>query len=299
MTKYDMEQDLKQEVQELKISIDKLSNDIAQQFSSLNENLCINFEQISKEISNLSAQPSLISETSEINLVPAHQDSLPKPQKQTKIPEEYFINYSYIVTKYLSWVESLKKYSAAMAKCRHEEQIANFCFSANKTLESAIEVLFKQEYNCLSENNKTLLEAYQRVKNTRKKKGWEITEICLNNNSKIESKDFKLIDDKYISWECIQKIRTSDFNGTVEIFFEILTPNFMTTPHLKEKFYLIKNIHKLRNLDAHGSQNLAAQIDSLDPFAKTLYDSKDYTKIKDLVSWFVKEVYNRLNKISN
>ncbi|MEA5616907.1 hypothetical protein VB711_03490 [Cronbergia sp. UHCC 0137] len=297
-----MEQDLKQEVQEIKISIDKLSNNIGQQFSSLNENLYINFEQISKQISNLSAQASLMSETPEINLAAAHQDSLQQPQKQTKIPNEYFIQYPYIdITKHSSWLESLKKYSKDMAECRHKKKITNFCKSANETLESAIELLFKEEYKCLSESNKTFLEAYQRVKNSINKMGWEFTEIYLNNNDKIESKDFKLIDDKYISWKSIEQIRRSNFNASVEIFFEILKPNFMNSQHLKEKFYLIKHLHQLRNLDAHGSaSNIKLKVNELNHYAKCLYSSTDnYTNITEVVSWFVKEVYNRFNKIYN
>ncbi|UUO15944.1 hypothetical protein [Dolichospermum heterosporum] len=299
MTKCDMEQDLKQEVQELKISIDKLSNDISQQFNSLTENLCINFEQISKQITNLSSQPSLSNKILETNLENNHQDSLEEPKKE--IPREYYINYSYIdPDKYPSFLEDLEKHNKDMAECRHKENIEKFCFSANKTLESAIEVIFDVEYKFLGENNKTFLEAYQRVKTFYSNKGWEITEICLNlNNSNIESKHFKPIDDKYISWEYIEEIRRRNFNTSVEIFFEILKPNFMNSLHLREKFYLIKNIHNLRNLDAHGSSNLPLQIHTLKDSAKKLYNSKDYTKIKEVVYWFVKEVYDRLNKISN
>ena len=73
----------------------------------------------------------------------------------------------------------------------------------------------------------------------------------------------------------------------------------MNSLHLREKFYLIKNIHNLRNLDAHGSSNLPLQIHTLKDSAKKLYNSKDYTKIKEVVYWFVKEVYDRLNKIYN
>jgi hypothetical protein len=299
MTKCDMEHDLKQEVQELKISIDKLSNDISQQFNSLTENLCINFEQISKQITNLSSQPSLSHKILETNLENNHQDNLEKSKKE--IPREYYIDYSYIDTaKYPSFLENLEKHNKDMAECREKENIENFCFSANKTLESAIEVIFDVEYKYLSENHKTFLEAYQRVKTFYSNKGWEIKEICLNlNNSKIESKHFKPIDDKYISWEYIEEIRRRNFNTSVEIFFEILKPNFMNSSHLREKFYLIKNIHNLRNLDAHGSSNLPLQIDTLKDSAKKLYNSKDYTKIKEVVYWFVKEVYDRLNKISN
>lgn len=294
-----MEHDLKQEVQELKISIDKLSNDISQQFNSLSENLCISFEQISKQITNSSSQPSLSHKILETDLENNHQDSLQKPKKE--IPREYYIDYSYIdPAKYPLFLKDLEKHNKSMAECRHKENIENFCLSANKTLESAIEVIFDVEYKCLNENNKTFLEAYQRVKTFYSNKGWEITEIFLNlNNSNIESKHFKPVDDKYISWEYIEEIRRRNFNTSVEIFFEILKPNFMNSSHLREKFYLIKNIHNLRNLDAHGSPNLPSQIDALKDSAKKLYNSKDYTKIKEVVYWFVKEVYDRLNKISN
>lgn len=187
-----------------------------------------------------------------------------------------------------------------MAECRHKKNIENFCLSANKTLESAIKVIFDVEYKCLSEKNKTFLEAYQRVKTSYSKKRWEIREICLKlSNSNIESERFKRIDDKYISWECIEEIRKRNFTTSVEIFFEILKPNFMNTSHLKEKFYLIKDINILRNLDAHGSPNLPLQINTLKDSAKKLYNSKDFTKIKEVVYWFVKEVYDRLKKISH
>ncbi len=105
---------------------------------------------------------------------------------------------------------------------------------------------------------------------------------------------------KYISWENIEKIRKKDFNHALDIFFEILKPNFMKSPHLKDKYFLIKGVHTLRNLVSHGSSN---NIDSelahcKNRYAKTLYyDTDNYTKIKEVVSWFVQEAYKRINKL--
>jgi len=204
-----MEQDLKQEVQELKTSIDKLSNDMSQQFSSLTENLCISFEQISKQITNLSSQPSLNHKILETNLENNHQDSLQKPKKE--IPREYYIDYSYIdPDKYPSFLENLEKHNKDMAECRDKKNITKFCVSVRNTLECSLSLLFSEEFKFVNENNKIFLEAYDRVKNfhdSKENKNYDFPNIYIDNlEIKINAVDYKKVGNYYISWKKLEEI---------------------------------------------------------------------------------------------
>lgn len=301
MNQSDMEQDLTQEVEILKISIETLSKNIDENFNALNKNLSLGFEQITKQIINLSNQGVLDNEVVNDIRVNNDQVSLSVPKKPLKTPDEYLIDYPYIdEIQYSDWVRNLKNYSKDMAESRKKKNIPNFCKSANDILESAIEVLFQEEFNYLSESNKKFLEAYERSKEDRIKRGWDFTEICIKNSSKIESKDFKKLDDKYISWNSIEKICNRDFNHSLDIFFEILIPNFMNTPHLRKKYFLIKGVHILRSFVSHGtSSNLYSKLeDKKNNHAKSLYYDRDnYTNIKEVVSWFVQEAYKRINEL--
>lgn len=306
MNKYDMEQDLKQEVQELKISIDILTKDIGQQFSTLNENLSINFEQISKQITNLSSQPSLSNETFETNLVNNHQDSLQKHQKNSKIPNEYYIDYSYIKDVcYLSWVENLRQYSKDMAECRQKDNIVNFCVSARKTLESAIEVFFEQEYKYLSAENKIFLDAYDRVRisyDGRQNTNYNLPQIYIQKSEfLIESEHLKKICGKYISWNEIEKIRKTSLPASVTIFLEIIQTNFRKNANLRDKYNTILYMNNLRSLDTHGSKlDLKSQLNKFGNPTKVLYYSNEnFVIIQKVISWFVHDIYKRILKISN
>jgi hypothetical protein len=307
MTKCDMEHDLKQEVQELKISIDKLSNDISQQFNSLTENLCINFEQISKQITNLSSQPSLSHKILETNLENNHQDSLEKPKKE--IPREYYIDYSYIDTdKYPLFLENLEKHNKDMAECRDKKQITPFCESVRKTLECSLSLLFSEEFNFVGENNKTFLEAYDRVKTFYDRKinqNYEFPNIYIENSKiLIDAVNYKKIGNYYISWNKLEEIYKMNLPASVRILFEIIKPGFYEAssfPHLRRNYLTIIDINQLRKIEAHGSNNsFEEQINNLHERTKKLFYSPDnFSTIKNLLSWFVKEVYDRLNKISN
>jgi hypothetical protein len=305
MSMINMEQDFKQEVQELKTTIDTLSNNIEQKFSILNEVLSSSFGQISQQITNLSGQQSSIITMSETNVNNDYKSNLSKPQQISKIPNEYFIDYLYIDKKqYSSWLENLRRYNKEMAECRQKQQIQTFCQSANTIIDSAIKVLFKEEYNSLCEINTEFIEAYERVKNQKEKKGWKIIEICVNTNSTIQSKDFKNVKNKYyISWQAIEELNNRDFNSCLEIFFETIKKNFLNNlnpkDNLKENFFLIKNMHQLRNLKTHGSKDdLKTQLNEKGSYIERLYyDSDNYKKITEVVSWFVKEVYQRIEKL--
>jgi hypothetical protein len=300
-----MEQDLKQEVQDLKTTIDTLSNNIDQKFSTLNEVLSYGFGQISQQITNLSGQQSSIIATSETNVNNNNNNNLSTSQEVSKIPNEYLINYPYIdEKKYSSWLANLRRYSKEMAECRQKQQIQTFCQSANTIIDSAIKVLFEEEYNSLCEINTEFIEAYERVKNQKDKKGWKIIEICVNTHSTIQSTDFKNVKNKYyISWQAIKELTNRDFNSCLEIFFETIKKNFLnnlnTKDNLKENFFLIKNTHQLRNLKSHGSKDdLKTQLNEKGYHIERLYyDSDNYKKITEVVSWFVEEVYNRIEKL--
>jgi hypothetical protein len=92
--------------------------------------------------------------------------------------------------------------------------------------------------------------------------------------------------------------------ASVRILFEIIKPGFYEAssfPHLRRNYLTIIDINQLRKIEAHGSNNsFEEQINNLHERTKKLFYSPDnFSTIKNLLSWFVKEVYDRLNKISN
>ncbi|MDH6089510.1 mediator of RNA polymerase II transcription subunit 8 family protein [Umezakia ovalisporum] len=306
MDKYDMQEDVIQEVKELKNSIDILSNKLETEFITLNEKLLSGFQQISNQIVNLSSQRVVANENLDHILVNNEQDGLHKPQKQSTIPEGYWIDYSYIdKTQYDDWVNNLDKYNKSMAETQHYKKILNFCLSAIKTLESAIKILFEKEYDCLSESNKEFLEAYDRYKKTYEEKQWKYTKIYLENKTNdLEQADYKYIhwEDKYIiSWDSLEKNMNFNFNFSLEISFEIFNPGFMSTKDWKHKFLLIKNAHRLRHIECHGDRfKDEKRLKKEKWYVQQLYhDPNNYTDIQNVVSWFVQEVYNRIDKISH
>jgi hypothetical protein len=306
MDKYDMQEDVTQEVKELKNSIDILSNKLETEFITLNEKLLSGFQQISNQIVNLSCQRVVATKNLDHILVNNEQDGLHKPQKQSKIPEKYWIDYSYIdKTQYDDWVNNLNKYNRSMAESRHYKKIPNFCLSAIQSLESAIKILFEKEYHCISESNKAFLEAYDRCKKTYENEGWKYTKIYLGNKTNdFKEQGYKHIqwEDKYIiPWEKLEKDMNFNFNFHIEISFEIFNPGFMSTEDWKDKFYLIKSAHRLRHIDGHGDPRKdEKRLEKEKWYVKKLYhDPDNYTKIQNVVSWFVQEVYKRIDKISH
>ena len=173
------------------------------------------------------------------------------------------------------------------------------------TLESAIEVLFDEEYKYINGNNKSFLEAYNRVKlsyDKRKNSNWDLPQICVTvPNSAIKSENLKNIDGIYVDRKNIEKIRRQSLPASVQIFFEIIKPNYMKTQHLKENFLTIMNMNKLRALKTHGSKSdLDSQLNQLGYYAKKLYDSNEnFETIQKVISWFVQEIYKRVCQISN
>ncbi|MCC5653518.1 hypothetical protein LC609_27740 [Nostoc sp. XA013] len=301
-----MDEELKQEIQDLKSTISLLSNEINSQFIRLNDSFSININQLSEQIYKLSETQALTNKSIDNITVNTYKENFPESQKYSKIPDEYYIDYSYITDKnYSSWVDNLKRYSKDMAECRDKKQITNFCQSARNTLESAIEVLFDEEYKYINENNKVFLEAYNRVKSSYDKRdntNWDLPQICLVvANFGIKSENLKKIDGKYVSREYIEKIRRESLPASVQIFFEIIKPNYMKMQHLKETFFIIKNMNKLRNLKTHGSKSdLDSQLNELGHYAKQLYySSENFETIQKAISWFVQEIYKRVRKISN
>ncbi|MEH2191297.1 MAG: hypothetical protein V7K98_01330 [Nostoc sp.] len=301
-----MDEELKQEVQDLKSSISLLSNEINHQFTRLNDNFSSNINQLSEQIYKLAETQALTNKSIDNITVNTYKENFPKAQKQSKIPDEYYIDYSYITdANYSSWLDNLKKYSKDMAECRDKNQITPFCQSARNTLESAIEVLFDEEYKCINENNKAFLEAYNRVKSSydkRKNADWDLPQICVNlPTSAIKSENLKKVDSIYVDRKNIEKIRKQSLPASVQIFFEIIKPNYMETQHLKETFLTIMNMNKLRNLKTHGSKSdLDSQLNQLGHYAKQLYDSSEnFETIQKVISWFVREIYKRVCKISN
>ena len=303
---YYMDEELKREIQDLKSNIYLLSNEINCQFIRLNENFSSNINQLSEQIYKLSETQALTNKSIDNITINTDKENLQKTQKQSKIPDEYYIDYSYITdTNYSSWVDNLKKYSKDMAECRDKKQITTFCESARNTLESAIEVLFYEEYRYINENNKSFLEAYNRVKSSydkRKNSNWDLPQICVTvPNSAIKSENLKNIDGIYVDRKNIEKIRRQSLPASVQIFFEIIKPNYMETRHLKENFLTIMNMNKLRALKTHGSKSdLDSQLNELGHYAKKLYDSNEnFETIQKVISWFVQEIYKRVCQMSN
>ncbi|MBD2507860.1 hypothetical protein H6G91_11320 [Nostoc muscorum FACHB-395] len=301
-----MEQDFKQEIQELKSSINVLSTEISQQFRTINENFSINIKQISDQIANLSEIQVLSNKVVENYLISTSQEILQKPKRQINIPNEYFIDYSFIDSvRYPALLENLQKDSKDMAECRHKKQITTFCESARKTLDSSIAVLFAEEFKFLHENNRTFLEAYGRVKifqDNKENKNYEFPNIYISNTGQINAEGYKKVGNNYISWKKIEEIHKMNLPASVRIFFEMIKPNFYDNSalHLRKKYLTIIDINQLRKLECHGSKDsLKEQIDKLHNRTKQLFSSEDnFSHIQELIFWFVKEVYNRLDKLS-
>lgn len=301
-----MDEELKQEIQEIKNSIYLLNTEINNQFIRLNDTFYSNINQLSDQIYKLSQTQALTNKSIDNITANTYTENLQETQKQSKIPNEYYIDYSYITDiNYSSWVDNLKKYSKDMAECRYKKQITTFCQSARNTLESAIEVLFEEEYKYINKNNKVFLEAFNRVKFSYDKRGnskWDLPQICITvKNSAIKSENLKKIDNIYIDKNSLEKIRRESLPASVQIFFEIIKPNFMETQHLKENFLTIKNMNKLRGLNTHGSKSdLDSKLDELGYYTKQLYYSNEnFETIQKVISWFVEEIYKRVCKISS
>ncbi len=302
-----MEQDLKEEIQELKSSINLLSTEISQQFRIFNENFAICIKQISDQIADLSEIQVLNNKVVENYLISTSQDISQQPKKQIKIPDEYFIDYSFIDSaRYPALLENLQKDSKDMAECTHKKQITTFCESARKTLESSIAVLFAEEFKFIHENNKKFLESYDRVKifqDNKEHRSYQFPSIYLSNTGQINAEGYRKFGNSYISWQKIEEIYKMNLPASVRIFFEMIKLNFYDTSplHLRKKYLTIIDINQLRKLECHGSKDfLKEQIDKLHNRTKKLFSSEDnFSDIQELVSWFVKEVYNRLEKLSN
>lgn len=302
-----MGQDLTPEFEKIQTTINVLSNKIDTNFNRLNDNLSKNFNQINQQITHLYSSKYLSNESVDINLANNDKSIFQKTQEKSAIPDEYFIDYSYIDSfRYPEWFQNLEKENKNMAECRHhKQQIYNFCTSAHRTIESSIQWLFNIEFEYMDGQDESFLKAYDRVKNfvdTTKK--YEFPNIYVSNTGKIDAEGFKKIGNNYIDWKKLEDIYKMNFPMSVRILFEIIKPNFYNTsvyPHLKTNYLRIIAINDIRKIPSHGSMKSDTErINNLYRNTKELLDSKEkFSQIQDVVSWFVKEVYNRLNKISN
>ncbi|MBX9253709.1 hypothetical protein H1Q63_07055 [Desmonostoc muscorum CCALA 125] len=306
-----MQEELKQDIQDLKGSVELLSSEINQQFIRLNENFSNSVNKLSNQIAHLSEMQVLSNKHTDSIIVKSNEGFLEKTQIQSNIPDDYLIDYSYIKDQsYLSWVVNLNKYSKSMAECRHQDsnkdQIPNFCQSARKTIESAIIFLFEQEYKYISENNTTFLDAYQRVKKFYNKPGKSdyLADIYIYNQGTITAKHIKKIGENYIDLKKIEEIYKKSLPAAVRIVFELIRQDFYDAsgfPHLRQNYLTIVRMNELRNIQCHGSKDpIDVQLNKISKPAQDLFYSKtNFSIIKNSISWFVEEVYNRQSKISD
>ncbi|MEH2260492.1 hypothetical protein [Nostoc sp.] len=306
-----MQEEVKQEIQGLKGSIELLSNEINHQFIKLNENFSNSVNKLSDQIAHLSEIQILSNKDTDSIIVKSNEEVLEKTQVQSNIPDDYFIDYSYIKDKsYLSWVGNLNKYSKSMAECRHQDsnkdQIPNFCQSARKTIESAIIFLFEQEYKYISENNTAFLDAYQRVKKFYDKPGKSdyFADIYIYNQGTITANHIKKSGENYIDFKKIEEIYKKSLPAAARIVFELIRQDFYDAsgfPHLRQNYLTIINMNQLRQIQCHGSKDtIEVQLNKISKPAQNLfYSETNFSIIKNSISWFVEEVYNRLSKISD
>lgn len=287
-----MNDELNIEIKEIKRNLEDLSR-IAQEFAKLTE-------YFSSNICCLSTSFKKVIEASKSDFFDSSQTSnSPDPRLKAKPQirlKDYLIDYSFIEKEScLVWREKLEKHNKKMAECEMKKEFPSFCQMTRMALESAVKELFKYEYNNLCSENSSFLKAYNSVKEAKDRNGWDFPNIYLSfdGEAEITEEKYKEIGNSYISWEQIDKLLKTDFPASVEILFWMETPNeqnLLKISYLRNKFKLIKIMNNVRLTNVHDSDEKPnSEVENLKK------DPKNFSKVKEVVVWFVEKVYTRIS----
>ncbi|MGI0481702.1 hypothetical protein ACN4EE_13030 [Geminocystis sp. CENA526] len=190
-----------------------------------------------------------------------------------------------------------------MAECRKYKQVQNFCNYGRKIIESAIVIFFEQECKRIKSNNSNFLNAYNQVKTFYDSNKWELPQIYVEGkNIDIKSSNYLFFEDIYVSIEAIDSILKTNFPASLDILCGTINPNFMLTKSiLRTNYFIIKDMHSLRNIEDHGSSiSLEERLKKLKPSARKLYyEPEIFDKLTISIKWFMQEIYKRVCQLSN
>ena len=226
------------------------------------------------------------------------------PPPSPSLNSKYIVDYSYIdAVLYPAWKSNLEKYNKDMVNFASKSDIINFCYCATKSIESAIEILFENAFNNLSQENRLFLDAYERVKSFYEKQTWDIPQIYVNiedcQEQDIDNGIIKILqNDRCISFREITMIRHRNLAAAIEICMYFFKKDFLDDKDLKEKYFFIKNTNKLRKIEAHGSsKDIGKRIKDINNYnlRKLYYSNSNYIDINNTVYWFISTVYEKIS----
>ncbi|MEG3439185.1 hypothetical protein V0288_18815 [Pannus brasiliensis CCIBt3594] len=225
---------------------------------------------------------------------------------------EFLIDYKYIDSKDKSLCvlrENLEQYNKDMAKFRQKDNalsFIHFCGEAIRSIEAILRELFKREYICISErkSDNKLLTAYDLVCEEYRKLQFETpVDIYVRAESITSDMYAEISDGRYIFKKEFDKLKNQT-HAMISIFFYILDRNFKNKKNVLFANYMhIINIKKYRNISSHGSEEKVGEAikEKLknQKYAYALYSPKpQYEEITKVIDWFIKEVYQRICRIS-
>lgn len=285
-----MDDNIKSNIKEIKNHINELNNYFSY-FQEIANSIDNTISIIEKSINQENSNSSHHSEKSEL---------LPKPSSQGKhqIPNDYFIDVSFIQeNKYDQWKEKLEGYSKQIAECRYKKQFFSFCIIGRQMIESAITVLFEEEYKKISENNRRFFDAYLRVEERYQQKDWKLPKIYfpISENTKSEDEAYKELENHLILWNQIKEIQKI-LPTSIEIICEMIQPDFYNeNSQIKTQFFNIKNMNKIRNLYIHEDKDFLEERIEKNNHAKRLYNNQNkFSLVQKTIERFIKDVYDLL-----
>jgi hypothetical protein len=82
------------------------------------------------------------------------------------------------------------------------------------------------------------------------------------------------------------------------MFFCSINLSYFKDKNLKTKYLFICSIKPFRNISSHGSnKDIESRLKSQKYTVKIYFPKPQYAEIKEIVAWFVNEIYKRICKI--
>ncbi|MDJ0581104.1 hypothetical protein [Crocosphaera sp.] len=308
-----MDEETKQEIQELKTVIHLLCTEMTQHFSKLSEDFSLS-EELQKQLIKISdSKQSIKKEKTQnindknINLKTSDSPKvLERPNYKEATSNKIQIDYSYINSEiHHSWVKNLKEYNNHMIELAVENsgtKFINFCYYAIKSIEGSIEELFDLEFGYICSEDNKFLEAYNCVYLDYEGRNFKLPpKICVETNN-LKAEVYKKIGSKkYLDKNAIDSILKNSQQTALDIFFSMLDFKYIKKKNLRSKYFLIKDIKQFRNIESHGTNQDVEDRIRKDVKKKSqwiYFPNPKYKEIKDVVDWFVQEIYNRICEIS-